>query len=130
MNTPDHYAERLPAHLLQSEKHPSAPPAKFTMQCNFPSLLRGLLGEKKGKRKGREGKEGKKGKEREGRRSGKGEERRKGKKRVGERGERKEGKGRERERESGGVRAKCMAFKRSSFQRLWLGCRFAESLDP
>lgn len=43
-----------------------------------------------------------------------------------ERGERE----RERKREGGGVRAKCMAFKRSSFQRLWLGCRFAESLDP
>lgn len=62
VNTPDRYAERLPAHLLQSEKHPSAPTAKFAMQCNFPSLLRGLLGEKKGKRKGREGKEGKKAK--------------------------------------------------------------------
>lgn len=97
MNTPDRYAERLPAHLLQSEKHPSAPPAKFTTQCNFPSLLRGLLGEKKGKRKGREGKEGKKGKEREGR-SGKGEERRKGES-GRERGEKGGKRGRERERE-------------------------------
>lgn len=139
VNSLDHPAERFLAHLLGSEKPPLPPPSQV-VRCavQFPIITGGITGWEREKRKGKgegrgEEERRREKKEKGGRKGRRGEQKVRERERGGKGREERGKRGRERERQTErkeGMWAKCMAFKWSSFQKLWLGCRFAESLDP